>query len=679
MRSFLGAFKALSQCIPRYASLVAPLEDCIKGLKGSDSVSWTSELMEVFNSVQRALKHPHTLTMPRPSDQLVLTVDASPVNNGISGTLFVVRNDKRSVAKFFSVKLKDHQIGWLPCELEALAIGSSIHFFAPYIRESHHYTQVLTDSRACSLAFQRLSQGKFSASSRVSTFLTALATHRVSVTHLKGAQNMTSDFSSRHPIHCAEDNCQICNFVNELASSAVYAVSVSDVLSGTEKMPFTNRTAWKSAQHDCPALRRAHAHLTQGTRPVRKSRNVKDLKRFLQVATVDSGGLLIVKKDDPFIGPRSLIVVPTQLLPGLLTALHISFSHPTKHQLLKVFSRFFFSLNVDAVASNVLSACELCNSLKQLPKEMFLQTSTPSADLPGQLFCADVIRRERLKVLVARDVHSSFTTASIMPDETSASLRSHLLNDTASFRLTPAEVRVDNAPGFRGLLGDPVLQQHGVVLDYGRVKNQNKTAVADRGIQEFEKELLKVAPGVAQITPAVLTAVLATLNQRIRSSGLSAREVLLQRDQHTGQQLSFSDKALSSQRQHNRLRNHLPSARSKANGSPQDSSCNVSGGMLVYIKAEKNKFSARPMYIVTDVCDGHATLQKFTSNQLSSRKYVVPTRHIFPWFRTAPLMSLLAPTSPIRIRNRSWATSLVAIAPLATIRRMILLHPLGMM
>ena len=163
-----------------------------------------------------------------------------------------------------------------------------------------------------------------------------------------------------------------------------------------------------------------------------------------------------------------------------------------------------------------------------------------------------------------------------MPDETSASLRTNLLNDTASFRLTPAEVRVDNAPGFRGLKNDPILQQHGVVLDFGRAKNDNKTAVADRGIQEFEDELLRVAPGTMQVTPAILAAVLTTLNQRIRSSGLSAREVLLQRDQQTGQQLSFSDKALSAQRQHDRVRNHLPSARSKANGAPLASSSNVS-------------------------------------------------------------------------------------------------------
>ena len=63
MRSFLGAFKALSQCIPKYSSLVAPLEDSIKGLKGSEAVNWTPELVTLFEKVQVALKLPFTLTI----------------------------------------------------------------------------------------------------------------------------------------------------------------------------------------------------------------------------------------------------------------------------------------------------------------------------------------------------------------------------------------------------------------------------------------------------------------------------------------------------------------------------------------------------------------------------------------------------------------------------------------
>ena len=37
MRSFIGAYKALSRCIPRYSSLMSPLEAAIKGLQGNNA------------------------------------------------------------------------------------------------------------------------------------------------------------------------------------------------------------------------------------------------------------------------------------------------------------------------------------------------------------------------------------------------------------------------------------------------------------------------------------------------------------------------------------------------------------------------------------------------------------------------------------------------------------------
>ena len=58
MRSFIGAFKALAKCIPRYASLVSPLEDSIKGLQGAQRITWTTDLYEAFQHCQDRLKTP---------------------------------------------------------------------------------------------------------------------------------------------------------------------------------------------------------------------------------------------------------------------------------------------------------------------------------------------------------------------------------------------------------------------------------------------------------------------------------------------------------------------------------------------------------------------------------------------------------------------------------------------
>ena len=124
MRSFIGSFKAVSRCIPRYASLVSPLEDAIKCLQGSQDITWSEELISSFNIAKSALKSPQTITIPKPSDQLVITVDASPLNKGLGATLFSQRDGKRCISGFFSFKLKAPQLNnWFPCEHEGRALA----------------------------------------------------------------------------------------------------------------------------------------------------------------------------------------------------------------------------------------------------------------------------------------------------------------------------------------------------------------------------------------------------------------------------------------------------------------------------------------------------------------------------------------------------------------------------
>ena len=628
MRSFLGAYKAISRCIPQYASLAAPLENSIKGLQGAQQITWTFDLKQAFATLQESLKNPRILTIPRPTDKLVMTVDASPLNDGISSTLFIKRVERRLIAGFFSVKLKQHQVSWMPCEHEALAIAGGINHFAPYIRENEQPMQVLSDSKPCVQAYQKLCKGFFSASARVSTFLSTLSTHNVTLQHLRGEHNTSSDFASRHPQSCSGSGCQICTFVNDLSDTVVNSVTVSDVISGKISMPYLNITAWKSVQHDCQTLRRAFAHLTQGTRPSKKAKNMKDLRRILLVASVDSQGLLVVKKSDPFVTERNLIIVPTAILPGLITAIHLYFTHPTKHQMTKLFSRYFYGINSEAVISNVVEACSTCNSLKKVPKEIFTQKANPSPTQPGSNFSADVMRRSKQKVLVTIDWYSGFTVGSIIPDESHTTLRSALLTDTSLFRVKPCTVWVDNAPGFRPLKDDAILQSHNIKLDFGRVKNPNKNSIADKCIQELELELLKTKPDTKSITSSELQEAILTLNQRIRGRGLSAKEILLQRDQNTGEQLNIDSHNFSLQQQQNRQRNHLPSAISKASKPVFATNCDVKVGDLVYLKMEGDKTQARDRYIVTGFVNGNVELQKLSGRLFASRKYEVPPTHI---------------------------------------------------
>ena len=106
---FYRSFKAVSRCFPKYASLMSPLEDALKGLDGKDNIVRIEELSKHFQDVQSVLK-PAILTIPIVTDHLILTVDASPINKRLGATLYVQRDTKRLLAEFFSFKLKNHQV-----------------------------------------------------------------------------------------------------------------------------------------------------------------------------------------------------------------------------------------------------------------------------------------------------------------------------------------------------------------------------------------------------------------------------------------------------------------------------------------------------------------------------------------------------------------------------------------
>ena len=645
MRSYIGAFKAVSRCIPNYASLLSGLEDSIKGLQGSECVNWSDDLLSIFTQSQSALKSPAILTIPIPSDQMSMTVDASPLNKGLGATLYVNRDGKRCIAEFYSFKLKDHQLNWYPCELEALAIAAGVEHFSPYICNSINPMQILSDSKPCVQAYQRLCQGQFSASARISTFLSTLSAYRVSLHHIAGKDNISSDFSSRNPQECSDNACQICKFVDETVKSVVVnTITVKDVLEGKVKMPFMNRNAWKSSQHDCGDLRRAFAHLKHGTSPSRKARNMKNLRRYLNIATLDNDGLIIVNKDIPFQQSRSLIVVPVGILHGVVTALHILFKHPTKHQMKLLFERYFYAIKSDQVIEQVCDKCDQCNSLKAVPKEVFAYSLTPSPTSPGNMFFADIMRRTRQKISVVRDVHSSFTCASIITDESADSLRAALLADTALLRNESCIVRIDTASGFQALRNDLILEQYGIKLDFGYTKNKNSNSVVDKAIQELEMELLKIDGSNGPVSECQLQLALRLMNSRIRNRGLSAREILFQRDQVTCEQLQIDDAGLAVSQSKIRESNHQSSARCKAPGGKFASPSASVVGDLVYLKDERDKNKRRDRYIIVSIDGNNALVQKLT-DRFWARKYTVPMTKLYPAVKDAIDIPPRSPTT----------------------------------
>ena len=320
--------------------------------------------------------------------------------------------------------------------------------------------------------------------------------------------------------------------MNDICESVVRSVSVQDVLSGAARMPFLNMQAWKSAQNECYELRKTFAHLQSGTRPSRKAKGMRNVKRYLNSATINKEGVLIVRKPDPYLHQRNLIIVPKDILPGIIHALHLRFTHCIESQLSKVFNRYFTCIGSDGVIKSVVANCHQCTSMRKIPKELFEQSYTPSPLTVGHKFAADVINRKSQSLFVLRDIFSSYSTASILPDEKVQSIRSAILNCSSFLRAPISVIRVDNGPGLIALKTDQILRENGITLDYGNVKNINKNPAAEKCNQELELELLRVDPTGSPVSDTTLQSAVRVLNSRIRNRGLSAREIVLCRD-HT--------------------------------------------------------------------------------------------------------------------------------------------------
>ena len=197
----------------RRTRIVSPpwhLECALTGLQLSDRLMWDENLTSRFKSAQDFLSNHKAIVFPRPSDTLWIVTDGSITRRGLGATLYVSRVNQLHLAGIFSAKLRKHQVTWLPSEVEALSIAASVKHFSPFIIQSQHPTTVLTDSKPCVQAIDKLCRGEFSASPRVTSFLTTVSRYQVHLQHLAGRANLPSDFTSCNAPDCSEPNCQIC-------------------------------------------------------------------------------------------------------------------------------------------------------------------------------------------------------------------------------------------------------------------------------------------------------------------------------------------------------------------------------------------------------------------------------------------------------------------------------------
>ena len=636
LRSYIGSYKFLSRVMKAYSELLSPLEDMIAGRDKAEKIAWTESSLAAFRRSQENLDNAKILTLPRKGDQLQIITDAS--NTGVGAALYVLRDGKPKIAGFVSSRYKKHQSSWMPCEAEALSISVAVHHFSPYIVQSEMQTVLYTDSLPCVQAYNKLtSKGEFSSSARVATFLSRICQFGIQICHLKGSDNVYSDFASRNALECVDQKCQVCKYIARSIDCVVRKCTVQDVLDSVAPVPYNSRSGWFELQLSDDDLRRVCAHLKQGTKPSNKSTGIKDVKRYLQVAKVARDGLVVVPEYIKNVGRVERIVVPRSYIHGLLECLHIKLDHPSKAQLKKVFMRAFYGLNLDDALEMLSKSCHPCFALSDMPNNFLEQSTTTSPTVVGSNYSADVVTRSGQKILLVREYISSYTVAKLIWNEQASTLRTALLILTGE--LVPATgmtitVKVDPASACRCLCEDDELKRNGVKLELGHPKFKNKNPVAERGIRELHSELNRVAADSPNITEKLLMKAVQSLNCRLRSEGISAREIWTKRNQYNGEQIPVDDLLLIQAKEEEKRKSHSPSAKYKARGKTSTNLCSLKKGDVVYINSDRDKTHARDRYIVIEVGDTTCKVQKFTGCQLRARIYTVHRADIIkikPW------------------------------------------------
>ena len=323
--------------------------------------------------------------------------------------------------------------------------------------------------------------------------------------------------------------------------------------------------------------------MKQGTRPSKKDTKIKDVKRYLNVASIAKDGLTwVVKRILPLQPVLECIIVPRDIISGLLTAMHLTLEHHTAHQLKQIVRRQFYALDMDHYIDTVTAKCHQCVSLRKPSHPVVEQTTSDPPDSVG--LAADVIKREKQLILVVRESVTSYTVACLVESEHKDCLLNALVRLCIDLRPLDGPrtvIRTDNAPGFRSLVSNELLDRLRLSIELGRPKNVNKNPVAERAIQELEDELLRQDPSTHAVTPLMISLAFARLNSRIRHSGLSSREMWYRRNQFSNKPIDIDDQQLIDIKQETRTANHPHSERAKG-GTPIVQS-GVSVGDIVYL------------------------------------------------------------------------------------------------
>jgi hypothetical protein len=136
LRSFLGMCNVYRKFVPQFSKIATPLTELLRKGQPDTFDSLTEEQIKAFDTLREALSNPPVLSLPKPTNEFTLDVDASDYQLGAclqqeqpDGTL--------TPCGFYSRALNDAEKNYSATEKECLAVVWAVLMLRPYLDGAH--------------------------------------------------------------------------------------------------------------------------------------------------------------------------------------------------------------------------------------------------------------------------------------------------------------------------------------------------------------------------------------------------------------------------------------------------------------------------------------------------------------------------------------------------------------
>lgn len=191
VKRFLGLCSWYRRFVKDFSTVVAPLNNLLKGKKKNQKIEWTEGASTAFQSIKEALVSAPILASPDFAKPFVIQADAS--NVGVGAVLTQMVDEKECVVAYASRTLTQSERKFTVTEKELLAVVFALEKFRCYV-EGQRFT-VVTDH-----ASLRWLHNLKDPIGRLARWAIKLQQFDMEVVHRKGALNVVPDALSRAPI-----------------------------------------------------------------------------------------------------------------------------------------------------------------------------------------------------------------------------------------------------------------------------------------------------------------------------------------------------------------------------------------------------------------------------------------------------------------------------------------------